>query len=423
MSKTIAAGFRTHLDLEVTELISCIYIRRRDSTEFRFTEFDRDLVIPGPELDARGRDISGTYEASVGETPSSIASSAELNVDNLDMMTVIDNAGITEADMTAGVWDYADFNIFQVVHSDLTLGVMYLMSGKLGEVTITRGTDMGTVELRSKSTILQERIGRLVSHECPVDLGSIDCKALGLPPAWVASTAYALGDRVRPVVWERKQFVCTTAGTSGSSEPVWDLRLNQTTTDSTATWTTFSPLQPPTWTASRAYALDDRVSPTTADGRLYKCTTAGTSAGSEPTWNTTVAGTTSDGSVTWTTYLATLWSGTVDSVTDRKQFADSTLNDAATADDYFKYGLLTWTVGLNAGLQSEIKSYTQSTGELVLWTSMPYTIATSDEFVVEAGCDKARATCRDKFANLVNFQGFPWVAGRDAMFQTPGAKA
>ena len=30
-----------------------------------------------------------------------------------------------------------------------------------------------------------------------------------------------------------------------------------------------------------------------------------------------------------------------------------------------------------------------------------------------AGCDKRRETCRDKFANILNFQGFPFMPGSD----------
>ena len=34
-------------------------------------------------------------------------------------------------------------------------------------------------------------------------------------------------------------------------------------------------------------------------------------------------------------------------------------------------------------------------------------------FTVTAGCDKHLATCRAKFANTVNFRGFPHMPGND----------
>lgn len=56
------------------------------------------------------------------------------------------------------------------------------------------------------------------------------------------------------------------------------------------------------WAASTAYGLGDRRKATAAArGIHFEVTTAGTSGGTEPSWNTTVGGTTSDGSVTWTT--------------------------------------------------------------------------------------------------------------------------
>lgn len=51
---------------------------------------------------------------------------------------------------------------------------------------------------------------------------------------------------------------------------------------------------------STAYSLNDAVRPTTRNGFCYQVTTAGTSAGSEPTWGTTPGGTTTSGSVTFT---------------------------------------------------------------------------------------------------------------------------
>lgn len=54
------------------------------------------------------------------------------------------------------------------------------------------------------------------------------------------------------------------------------------------------------WAATTAYVLDDIVEPSTPNGYAYRCTTAGTSGGSEPTWGTTLGGTTADGTVVWT---------------------------------------------------------------------------------------------------------------------------
>lgn len=57
---------------------------------------------------------------------------------------------------------------------------------------------------------------------------------------------------------------------------------------------------PGAWAATTAYSLTNFRRPTVANGYRYECTTAGTSAGSEPTWPTTPGGTVVDGTVTWT---------------------------------------------------------------------------------------------------------------------------
>lgn len=54
------------------------------------------------------------------------------------------------------------------------------------------------------------------------------------------------------------------------------------------------------WTASHAFTTADWCRPTTYNGHIYECTTAGTSGGTEPTWGTTDAGTTADGGAVWT---------------------------------------------------------------------------------------------------------------------------
>ena len=56
----------------------------------------------------------------------------------------------------------------------------------------------------------------------------------------------------------------------------------------------------PSWAASTVYALDDLVKPLNRNGYFYKCTTAGTSAASTPTWPTTIGNTVTDNTAVWT---------------------------------------------------------------------------------------------------------------------------
>ncbi len=55
-----------------------------------------------------------------------------------------------------------------------------------------------------------------------------------------------------------------------------------------------------TWAALTAYTPSDRVVPVAPDEKCYECTTAGTSAATEPSWDSTVGNTTPDGTVVWT---------------------------------------------------------------------------------------------------------------------------
>ena len=51
--------------------------------------------------------------------------------------------------------------------------------------------------------------------------------------------------------------------------------------------------------------------------------------------------------------------------------------------------------------------------EIELWQEASRPLAVGDEVEITAGCDKQLATCRDKFANVVNFRGFPHMPGND----------
>ena len=60
--------------------------------------------------------------------------------------------------------------------------------------------------------------------------------------AWAASTGFAIGDVRRATTSQNSGLVfeCTTAGTSGSSEPSWPTDIGSTITDNTVVWTAIS---------------------------------------------------------------------------------------------------------------------------------------------------------------------------------------
>lgn len=62
------------------------------------------------------------------------------------------------------------------------------------------------------------------------------------PTTWAAATAYALGDIITPTAAaeDNLYFRCTLAGTTAASEPDWDTTFDTTVTDGTARWTLFS---------------------------------------------------------------------------------------------------------------------------------------------------------------------------------------
>ena len=53
---------------------------------------------------------------------------------------------------------------------------------------------------------------------------------------WAATTAYAVGDVVRPTAGNGHLYICVVAGTSGGSAPTFPTVKNQVVADNTVTW-------------------------------------------------------------------------------------------------------------------------------------------------------------------------------------------
>lgn len=87
------------------------------------------------------------------------------------------------------------------------------------------------------------------------------------------------------------------------------------------------------------------------------------------------------------------------------------------APDRYAFGRLTMHGGEAAGLAADIASAVAlATGRVrfTLAETIVARIAAGDPFRIVQGCDKRFATCRDRFANQLNFRGFPHIPGTDA---------
>jgi uncharacterized phage protein (TIGR02218 family) len=112
-------------------------------------------------------------------------------------------------------------------------------------------------------------------------------------------------------------------------------------------------------------------------------------------------------------------SGTVAALAGASAFHAAGLD--GFADGWFTEGRLGFTGGANAGFAVEVKTHRVALdGVLIaLWQRAAEPIAPGDAFTVTAGCDKRFATCRDRFANAVNFRGFPAIPGNDFVIAYP----
>ena len=92
------------------------------------------------------------------------------------------------------------------------------------------------------------------------------------------------------------------------------------------------------------------------------------------------------------------------------------------ADDWFTRGVLSWNIGPNAGRALAIKRHRAfaTSSRVDLWQVPKFVIAAGEQIIVNAGCDKQFATCKSKFANHLNFRGFPHMPGNDFVMAVAG---
>ena len=114
---------------------------------------------------------------------------------------------------------------------------------------------------------------------------------------------------------------------------------------------------------------------------------------------------------------------TVGVVTDNRTFEV----DLAEAENWAQYGLASFIGGANAGLSREIIEHiaaggSPGTARITLLIPMPFDVTAGDTLNVVAGCDKTAAMCLDKFSNIINHRGFPFMPLIEDALDYPNAK-
>ena len=279
--RTLPAALAASVASGVTTLATCWRLQRADGLTLGFTDCDQNLTFGGV-----------TYKAQGGMSASSWARSLGLSVDTLEAVGALTASSLTEADLTAGLWDDAALQIWRVDWSDTTSRVQ-LFAGSVGQVS--RGNMGFRAEMRGLSHYLNQDVGRVYARGCDASLGDSRCTV-------------------------------------------------------------------------------------NVNAAAFKGT------------------------------------GTVVTVSDARLLTASGLGSFASG--LFSRGRLTWSTGANAGLVVGVFAHRvdATAVRLELSEQAVRPVVAGDTFVIRAGCDKQAATCLTKFANLVNFRGFPHMPGNDVVF-------
>lgn len=168
MSKTISAALKAHYGLNSTTISRQWRFERRDGEVVRVTTCARPLLINGE-----------VYSSREGLNPTAISQEASAAVANSEVNGTMAAESVSEEELVAGLWDGAFVTVFEVNYRDLSMGILTLQSGNIGDVKA--GRSAFTAEVRGVTQSLQKVVGRVYTKGCPWIFGSIGDAACNVP--------------------------------------------------------------------------------------------------------------------------------------------------------------------------------------------------------------------------------------------------
>jgi uncharacterized phage protein (TIGR02218 family) len=187
--KVIPIALQSHYEGRALSVSFGLKFTWQDGEVFAFTSRQKDVLIDGV-----------TYLSAPNANMAAIAAKAGFSLDNTEAKTIITDDAITEADVLAGLWGGAEWELIRFNNRDTLDGVEIVKTGKLGPVTLT--ADQITSKLRGMAVDEQVNIGLRTVSTCTLAFGSARC-GVDLGPITVAGTLtnvtsrYAVRDSAR----------------------------------------------------------------------------------------------------------------------------------------------------------------------------------------------------------------------------------
>jgi len=133
-----------------------------NGTVLRFTEHDRDLIVGGE-----------TFLSTASFDPSTIKSTADMSVGDLDVQGAFDSSYITARDLLAGLYNGAAFWVGECLWDNVAAGKDIQKFGWLGNVQEIGGAFVA--ELLDASRVLGTPLLRMYTPACNATFGDARC--------------------------------------------------------------------------------------------------------------------------------------------------------------------------------------------------------------------------------------------------------
>lgn len=163
----IPPPLQQHKNGDATTLTTLLRFETTSGKVVGFTTLDQDITYN----DGRGPLV---YRAPIGFQPASIYEALGFEVDNTEtehLLVPEYDLEISEFDVNAGVWDYAEFDMYEVNYENLSQGHSILKHGTVGQVRSKDGLQMFG-ELRGLTAQLRKPVVEVDSRTCRAIFGS-----------------------------------------------------------------------------------------------------------------------------------------------------------------------------------------------------------------------------------------------------------